>query len=158
MALVARTSHHNMQQRLAESALSSLQFGTLRTLDFDGSQTLSELSRKFVLDPSTLVPVVDALERKGFISRERDPQDRRRFPLSATEEGRQVLQKIDVIADDAPLLKSLDKLSDEDRDTFLSLTRQLVRNLPDGEDMLENVQSRIYSCHKTEEKHDAGDC
>jgi DNA-binding MarR family transcriptional regulator len=34
-----------------------------------------------MLDPSTLVPAVDALERKGLAMRGQDPNDRRRNPL-----------------------------------------------------------------------------
>jgi len=55
-----------------------------------GSITQSELSRHVLVSASTLVGVLDRLEGKGLIRRQRDTGDRRRIHLLPTEAGRQV--------------------------------------------------------------------
>ncbi len=88
-AVIAKKTVHALRQRLdmADAGTSGLQYKILRALDCR-EQTISKLSHHFMLDPSTLVPAVDALERKGFATRGRDPNDCRRVPLSLTARGR----------------------------------------------------------------------
>jgi len=52
-----------------------------------GSASAKDLSRALLLDPSTLTPVLKKLEQKGFLSRQRDPQDERSLVIALTEEG-----------------------------------------------------------------------
>jgi DNA-binding MarR family transcriptional regulator len=52
-----------------------------------GSITSTELAGIVHLSPSTIVGIVDRLEGKGLLSRERDRKDRRRILLTASEAG-----------------------------------------------------------------------
>ena len=157
MGILLKMTRANTEQRLAEHEISGLQLGVMHALTFDGSATLSELSRKFILDPSTLVPVVDGLEKKQLISRERDPNDRRRFPLSITEQGRAILNAVDFIGDDSPLLLGLQTMDESEVQILMQLMRKLVQQLPEGDNILNSVQSRINGCYNEEKKH-AGNC
>ena len=107
---IARLSARSMEDRLSassqETEISGLQYGVLRRLSRE-SFTLSELSRQFLLDPSTLVPVVDALENKGLITRGRDPNDRRRIPLSVTPKGETLIESLPFIHEDDLLYQCL---------------------------------------------------
>ena len=49
--------------------------------------TQRELAALCLRDPSTLVSTLDALEKKGYIQRKPDANDRRIFRLYMTEEG-----------------------------------------------------------------------
>lgn len=151
MAMLAKVSRQALEQRLQALSLdiSSLQYSILRVLEFEGQHTLSELSRKFVLDPSTLVPAVDALERKGYISRQRDPNDRRRMPISLTEAGQDLVREINIVHEDDPLVSSLQQMGDDSTQQLLTLIRDMVRHLPEGDSILEVVKSRVYS-HESE--------
>jgi DNA-binding MarR family transcriptional regulator len=60
------------------------------------SLTQVELSRHILLSASTLVGVLDRLEAKGLILRQRDTVDRRRIHLVPTDKGR-------LVASTAPL-------------------------------------------------------
>ena len=51
--------------------------------------TAREIAWRIHLGPSTLVGVLDRLEAKGLIERRRDPCDRRKVLISATDQGRQ---------------------------------------------------------------------
>jgi DNA-binding MarR family transcriptional regulator len=54
-----------------------------------------QLSTQLSLDPTTVVALVDDLERGGLLRRSRDPKDRRRHILSITERGYQALEGIE---------------------------------------------------------------
>jgi DNA-binding MarR family transcriptional regulator len=90
-----------------------------------------------------LVPAVDALERKGYAKRGRDPQDRRRVPISLTESGAELLSCVPLVDGDDPLFHSLNVLGDEQRDQLLTLMRELVGHMPEGDQILEHVSSRM---------------
>jgi DNA-binding MarR family transcriptional regulator len=131
---------------LAEAGISMPQFGVLRALR-RSARTISELSRIMMLDPSTLVGVVDALERKGLAVRRRDPNDRRRVPISLTEQGAVIAAKHPMkghlAAQDNPLLQSIEAMGSERAELLLSLLREMVGHLPDGDDILLKVAIRV---------------
>jgi DNA-binding MarR family transcriptional regulator len=131
---------------LAEAGISMPQFGMLRALR-RSERTISELSRIMTLDPSTLVPVVDALERKGLVERGRDPHDRRRVPISLTQHGAEVAaqhpMKDPCAAQDNPLLKSIIALGPERAGQLRDLLREMISFLPDGDEILQQVATRV---------------
>jgi DNA-binding MarR family transcriptional regulator len=143
-AVLAKTARRALEQRadLAQAGISGLQYWIMHALSCRG-HTISELSHGFMLDPSTLVPAVDALERKGFVKRGRDPSDRRRVPLSLTEQGGQFVSCAPSIDENDPLLKSLRVMGDEPSRQLLALLRAMVRHLPRGEHILRQVSSRV---------------
>ncbi len=53
------------------------QLWALKTVAANGSLSLGELSKKMYLHPSTISGVVDRLEKKGFVVRDRGKEDRR---------------------------------------------------------------------------------
>jgi DNA-binding MarR family transcriptional regulator len=55
-----------------------------------GSLTSTDVAARVHLDTSTLVGVLDRLEKKGLIRRERSHEDRREVHLTATETGRRL--------------------------------------------------------------------
>ena len=144
--IVAKVAMRALEQRLnaANTGLSGLQFAIMRALSVE-EHTISELSQHFMLDPSTLVPAVDALERKGLAKRGKDPHDRRRIPLSLTEHGAEFITCVPFTDGDDPLVQSLDVLGDEQSHQLLMLLRELVRHMPEGEDILRLVASRVQS-------------
>ena len=131
---------------LVEAGISMPQFGVLRALR-RSARTISELSRIMMVDPSTLVPVVDALERKGLAVRGRDPHDRRRSPISLTQRGGEIAAKHPMkgpfAAEDNPLLKSINAMGPERAQQLLSLLREMVSFLPDGDEILRRVATRV---------------
>ncbi len=49
--------------------------------------TISSIAAKLGLDPATVVRTVDSLEKRGFVARQRDKQDRRQVFINFTETG-----------------------------------------------------------------------
>ena len=145
MGTIFKSTHQAMEKRLSEeySDISRLQFSIMMMISHTGPQTISELSKKIGVDPSTLVPSVDALERKGFAVRGRDPKDRRRVPLSLTDKGVELTDKVKVVSDDDPMLMGLRDMHDDDVRQLLTLLCKLIHNMPDSESMIEQLHSRL---------------
>ncbi len=150
-SVLGRLASRALEERFAATStnVNGLQYGILRTLAFH-SVTLSDLSRSFVLDPSTLVPVVDSLERKGLISRRRDPNDRRRVPLSLTEKGAAMIKDVPLTHEDDLLYQCLQEMGEEKSATLLDLLREVVTKMPDGGFMVESIEKRLYAYQEGE--------
>lgn len=148
MGTMAKVARMSLEQRLQSQGddIGILQYHVLRVLGMDGAQTISELAKKHYLDPSTLVPAIDGLARKSYITRERDPSDRRRVILQIDERGKEVLKNFDMVSADDAVLKSLEKMGIEDALRLVTLLKTMISHLPEGDVMLESVQSRIFNC------------
>lgn len=59
----------------------------------DITPTQRELAEFLALDPSQIVPLVDTLEKRGYVERTPDPVDRRSKVIAATAEGRKLYAK-----------------------------------------------------------------
>ncbi len=145
-SVLGRLASRSIEERFAATStdINGLQYGIMRTLAFR-SVTLSDLSRSFVLDPSTLVPVIDALEHKGLISRRRDPNDRRRVPLSLTEKGAAMIKDVPLTHEEDLLFQCLQEMGEEKSAALLSLLREVVTKMPDGEFMVELIEQRLFA-------------
>jgi DNA-binding MarR family transcriptional regulator len=64
------------------------QLGCLLAILEEGPLLATRLAKKVHLSPSTVVGIVDRLEKKGLITRERISHDRRQIHIAVTEAGR----------------------------------------------------------------------
>jgi DNA-binding MarR family transcriptional regulator len=142
--LVTKLAGRDLQQRLDlwDTGISPLQHAIMRLLRYE-EQTISELSKKFNLDPSTLVPAVDALERKGLARRGQDPKDRRCRPLSLTERGAELIAGTPAVDGQDSLVQSLADMGDGSWLQLLNLLRELVSRMSEEEDILQQVSARV---------------
>src|SRR3954465_14072552 len=76
---------------LAGLGLSGRQYMVLAILCSDEPTSQLELARLCGLLPAQIVPVVDELERRGLVERQRDESDRRRSVVRTTPRGVQLL-------------------------------------------------------------------
>jgi DNA-binding MarR family transcriptional regulator len=89
----AHQAHREITLRtLAPLRLSPKGFGALALLVQEGPLSQQRLGEKQGVDRTTMVAVVDELDRAGYVERRRDPSDRRAYSLQATAKGRRVLQ------------------------------------------------------------------
>jgi DNA-binding MarR family transcriptional regulator len=63
----------------------------LLTIVKEGSLNLSTLSKRVFLSASTVVGILDRLEEKGLITRQRDHKDRRLINVQATPKGKDLV-------------------------------------------------------------------
>ncbi len=67
------------------------QFGVLTLIDANPGLTQSALAKAVGIERSTMVAVIDALERRGLVERRPSPVDRRSYALVLSPGGRTVL-------------------------------------------------------------------
>lgn len=63
----------------------------LMTLDRGGPQSQKEIAETLVIDRTTMVHLLDVLEGRGLVRRDRDPKDRRAHAVYLTEAGAALL-------------------------------------------------------------------
>ncbi len=71
-----------------------------------GPLSINELAAELYLDKSTASRVVNALERKGYVRRRRDPADGRAVSLEVTPSGARLVTRIEreMVAEEKRLL------------------------------------------------------
>ncbi len=87
---ITRAIALHSRQLSACSHITAPQLVCLRTVIEKGPLTATAISREVHVSASTVVGILDRLEDKGLIVRERGRADRRIVCISATEAGRQV--------------------------------------------------------------------
>lgn len=76
-----------------EAGVTTPQLVCLTTVVASGPITISQLGRDVHLSASTIVGIVDRLESRGFVERARGHADRRIVKVSATREGRNLVDR-----------------------------------------------------------------
>jgi DNA-binding MarR family transcriptional regulator len=79
---------------LASLDLTSSEINTLANLADGRARSVRELATDTGTRSTTLTGVLDRLERRGYVARELDPDDRRSFRISLTGPGRAVARKV----------------------------------------------------------------
>jgi DNA-binding MarR family transcriptional regulator len=117
----------DVERRLvsAGEGLTMMQCGILRHLEH-GSLTMNELARRMMIKPPSLVAVVDALERGGYLQRKADPKDRRRNPLHITPQGEALLEKVPLCAETDVLSLALNRLGEDKAEQLAKLLEELA--------------------------------
>lgn len=84
---ITRSIALHSRQLAAYSNITAPQLVCLRAVAENGPLTATAISREIHVSPSTVVGILDRLEDKGWILRERGREDRRIVFITATEEG-----------------------------------------------------------------------
>ena len=135
--LLAQVGGHAALQfgeRLAALHLTSPDAGILRLLGINPGMSQQELSGKLGIHPSRLVAILDELERRGFVQRKSNTNDRRQYALHLTDGGKKVLDEIGQIARQHQEALCA-ALSREERETLA----ELLRKIADEQDLTPGV-------------------
>lgn len=101
------------------------QLWALKTIYANGNISLGELSKKMYLHPSTITGVVDRLEKKGYVLRDRGQRDRRVVKLQLTPKGRRLIGQAPNPAQ-GKMIHGLRKLRREELNLIYDSVKKLV--------------------------------
>jgi DNA-binding MarR family transcriptional regulator len=87
LALLGQEAMRRLREAHTAHDLKPRQFQLLGLLHDHGAMGQSELAQIMGVDPSILVTLLNPLEADGFVSRERDPDDRRCHIVTLTAAG-----------------------------------------------------------------------
>ena len=113
-----------LNQHLTEAGLTMSQFGTLEALLHLGPLCQKELGEKLLKSSGNVTMVVDNLERRGLVRRERDTQDRRYVTVHLTEAGEKLIREL-FPRHAAAIAAEMGALSAEEQDELGRLCRKL---------------------------------
>ena len=99
-------------------------FGVLVIIEANPDLKQSELARATHLDRSTVVTVIDNLERRGLVERRTAQHDRRSNAIRLTEAGTALLRKLKRMVSQHEK-RLLANFSAAERDTFLALLQKV---------------------------------
>jgi DNA-binding MarR family transcriptional regulator len=89
LALLGQEAMRRLREAHTAHNLKPRQFQLLGLLHDHGPMGQGELGQTMGVDPSILVALLNPLEVDGFVSRERDPADRRRHVVTLTAAGKE---------------------------------------------------------------------
>lgn len=134
--------------------LSASQFGVLETLDHRGPTHQQELAEALGRSKAQMTAIIDALEARGVVRRERHEVDRRFISVYLTEAGRVLLAEAAPARTDA-VVALMRELSGEQKTRLTRLCRKLLKVLdPDQLDVEDVADDTADSAEDAVDQHD----
>lgn len=88
------TVSHAVSAKIVEYGLTAAQFGTLEALYHLGPLSLGDLAGKLLVTGGNVTYVMDRLEERGLVHRDRSSVDRRVVTASLTARGRALIRDV----------------------------------------------------------------
>ncbi|MDQ2732484.1 MAG: MarR family transcriptional regulator, partial [Armatimonadota bacterium] len=103
-ARIRKSMRREFELRLEDHELTVPQVHVLGSLWEEDGKTISQLTNHVCSDGPTLTSLLDRMETKGLISRERDSTDRRMIRIYLQERGRGLEQEVIRVGDEVMAL------------------------------------------------------
>jgi MarR family transcriptional regulator, transcriptional regulator for hemolysin len=94
LTITTQAFHRAFSEELAPHGITYRQSMVLGWLALEGDLSQTELAAKMLVEPPTLVGILDRMERDGWISRHSCPSDRRKKIVRANRAAEPVWEKI----------------------------------------------------------------
>jgi DNA-binding MarR family transcriptional regulator len=114
-----------LEPALAPLGLDGREFAILAVLASEGPRSQQRLGQRMRVDRTTMVALVDELERKDLVERRRDAGDRRAYAIQVTGKGGRTLERARRVVEDAEA-ELLAPLTDEERERLREMLAKLL--------------------------------
>jgi len=108
--------------------LSLSQFGAMEALYHLGTMCQKDIGEKILKSSGNITMVIDNLEKKGYVSRERDQSDRRFLRVSLTDAGREKIEEI-LPPHVKAIVEMMNTLTGEEQKNLGQLAKKLGTNI-----------------------------
>jgi DNA-binding MarR family transcriptional regulator len=122
---IIRATDIHSKKMIKESGLTSAQILILQTLIDEGQLTAAQLAERISLSQATVTTILDRLESRGLVIRERDTQDRRKVRVLITDEGQKVWQKAPTLLQ-TNFIEHFDNLKDWEQTMIVSALQRVA--------------------------------
>jgi len=126
LSKAAQISRTEFEAGLEEFGVTARQFGVLQLVDLHGPQSQQHIGHVLRIDRTTMVALIDSLESARLVTRVKDPDDRRRYAVSLTDRGRELLHTELYAVDRQVADRLLDGIGEADREHLLTTLEKLV--------------------------------
>lgn len=128
MFLLSQVGVHvafSFNEQLVELGLHPPHAGILQLVEREPGQSQQALARRIGIPPNRLVALIDDLEERGLIRRDRLPSDRRVFALQITPAGERMIERVTELGakHEEQLFAAL---SEGERETLAALLRRIA--------------------------------
>ncbi|SDG26627.1 MarR family winged helix-turn-helix transcriptional regulator [Phytopseudomonas seleniipraecipitans] len=101
IALINQLKDRLLERHLADHDVTAAQFKIVLLISQERASNSADLVRLLSLDSGAMTRMLDRLEQKGLLTRERSIEDRRQVRLTLTESGKALGVRVPQIAADA---------------------------------------------------------
>ena len=101
LALTNQLKDRLLERHLVDHGVTAAQFKIVLLISQARASTPADLVRLLNLDSGAMTRMLDRLEQKGLLKRERSAQDRRQVQLTLTDTGNALGERVPQIAADA---------------------------------------------------------
>src|SRR3954452_22475924 len=117
--------HTRANEALAPLDLTVKHYGLLTLLVHEGPVSQGRLGEVMKIDRTTMVALIDELERAGHVDRTRNPEDRRAYALAATASGKRVQRRAATLMKQV-YAETLSPLSPSERDELQRMLSAII--------------------------------
>lgn len=122
--------HEMTNQFFQDHGVNPTEFAVLELLYHKGRQPLQQIGQKILLASGSITYVVDKLEKRGYISRNACPSDRRVTYAEISEEGKLFMEEV-FPRHEQQLHEVMSVLTNEEKDTAIHLLKKLGLSIKD---------------------------
>lgn len=125
--LVFNSLVHDIDARMQPLELTAMQWEPMLLLALGRADTVAGLARECAVDCGAMTRMLDRLEQKQLLRRQRSDADRRVVNLELTEKGRAVAREIPLIVREE-LQRSLRDITPQEQETLVRLLSRMLGN------------------------------
>jgi len=123
-----------IRKKVSKKGLTLPQLYVLTTLGLQGDMLLGQIGQELLVTKGNITPIVNHLERDGFVLREQDEKDRRKVWVKLTAKGQELFGEV-LAAYEEEFVPLMDYLSQEELRQLSQLLKKVVEGISRDKDL-----------------------